>query len=59
MVSLGIEYYAGLGTFARLDRMRDQTHTIYPTVNLYLAPEWEFNAHGSGPEARPPSVLSS
>lgn len=43
-VNLGVEYYGSVGTFRAIPRLRDQSHMIYPTVNLYLAPELEFNA---------------
>lgn len=43
-VNLGVEYYGSVGTFRAIPRLRDQSHMIFPTVNLYLAPELEFNA---------------
>ncbi len=44
VVNLGIEYYGSLGTFRHIESGRNQSHAIYPVVNLDLSPDWEFNA---------------
>jgi hypothetical protein len=39
----GFEYYGSLGPLSGFDRYNQQEHQIFPTVDLNLAPEWEFN----------------
>lgn len=39
----GLEYYGSLGPLRGFDRVRDQQHQIFPTVDLDLGPGWEFN----------------
>jgi hypothetical protein len=43
-VSVGAEYYADLGRTTGLDPLRQQGHQVFPSVDLNLSPEWEFNA---------------
>jgi hypothetical protein len=43
-VATGIEYYAALGPLAHLDPSGAQSHQIYPSIDLNLSPDWEFNA---------------
>ena len=43
-VAAGIEYYASLGPLAHLDPSGAQSHQIYPSIDLNLSPDWEFNA---------------
>ena len=42
-VSAGFEYYSDLGSITGFDPLRDQLHAIYPTIDLNLGPNWEFN----------------
>jgi hypothetical protein len=44
IVSLGVEYYGGLGPIAALTPRNEQAHQLFGVVNLDLSPEWEFNA---------------
>ena len=39
----GLEYYAGYGSLAGFDPLRDQQQQFFPTIDLDLAPEWELN----------------
>jgi hypothetical protein len=43
-VTLGLEYYGGLGPVSALDPARRQEHLIFPVVDVDLGPRWEFNA---------------
>src|SRR5207244_1157216 len=43
VVAVGIEYYSTIGTFARLDKWDAQQQQIFPTLDLNLSPNWEFN----------------
>lgn len=42
-VALGAEYYASLGSIGAFSNWSDQQHQIFPTVDLNLSPDWEFN----------------
>lgn len=42
-IDLGVEYYSSLGTLAHFDRWESQQHQIFPTIDLNLSPDWEFN----------------
>ena len=42
-VSAGLEYYGALGPLSSFDLLRDQQHQIFPTIDLNLGPNWEFN----------------
>ncbi len=42
-VSAGLEYYGALGPLSGFDLLRDQQHQIFPTIDLNLGPNWEFN----------------
>jgi len=42
-IAVGVEYYSTLGPITRLDPWREQTHQIFPTLDLNLGPKWEFN----------------
>ena len=42
-IDLGVEYYSSLGTLGHFDRWEQQQHQIFPTLDLSLSPEWEFN----------------
>ena len=39
----GLEYYGGLGPVSSFDRVADQSHQIFPAIDLNLSPNWEFN----------------
>jgi hypothetical protein len=42
-VSGGLEYYGGLGPIGNLDPLREQQHQIFPSIDLDVSPDWEFN----------------
>jgi hypothetical protein len=44
VVSVGVEYYGSLGPLSGFDPASEQTHTIYPAIDLFLGADWEFNA---------------
>ncbi len=39
----GVEYYGGTGSLARVAPSDEQSHLLYPTIDLTFSPEWEFN----------------
>jgi hypothetical protein len=39
----GLEYYASYGSLSGFDPLREQQQQFFPTIDLDLAPEWEFN----------------
>lgn len=39
----GFEYYGGLGPITGFDPISEQGQQIFPSIDLELAPEWEFN----------------
>jgi hypothetical protein len=39
----GFEYYGSLGPVTGFDPLRDQQQQIFPTIDLNLGPQWEFN----------------
>ncbi|MBI3567857.1 MAG: hypothetical protein HY084_06635 [Gemmatimonadetes bacterium] len=41
---VGIEYYGTTGTITRMASSMEQQHMLYPSVDLTLSEEWEFNA---------------
>jgi hypothetical protein len=41
--SAGIEYYGSTGTLTRMAASNDQQHMLYPTLDFFLAEEWELN----------------
>jgi len=43
VVSLGFEYYAGLGPFSSFEPVRDEQHALYEAVNLLCVPRLELN----------------
>ena len=53
-IAVGVEYYGGTGSLARLAPAAEQEHVLYPTLDFFLAKEWELNvgygvlAAGSG-----------
>ncbi len=42
-VTGGIEYYGSLGPVSNFDPINDQSQQIFPTIDLNLSPDWEFN----------------
>jgi hypothetical protein len=43
VISLGIEYYGGLGPIGNPDPLTDQQQQIFPCLDLNVAPQWELN----------------
>jgi len=39
----GVEYYGAYGPITGFDPLRDQQQQIFPTIDLNLGPQWEFN----------------
>ena len=39
----GFEYYAAYGPVTGFDPLRDQQQQFFPTIDLDLGPDWEFN----------------
>lgn len=42
-VAGGFEYFGSLGPVTGFDPLRDQQHQLFPTIDLKLSPNWEFN----------------
>jgi hypothetical protein len=42
-LSAGLEYYGGTGTLTRTLPSDQQHHMLYPTLDFFLAEEWELN----------------
>jgi hypothetical protein len=42
-ISGGLEYYGGLGPVTDFDRLSDQSQQFFPSIDLNLSPNWEFN----------------
>ena len=42
-ISGGIEYYGGLGPVNHFDPLREQEQQIFPSIDLNVSPDWEFN----------------
>ncbi len=42
-ISGGLEYYASYGPITGFDPLRDQQQQFFPTIDLNLGPDWEFN----------------
>jgi hypothetical protein len=42
-VAIGVEYYSSLGPVGSLDSWEQQQHQIFPTIDLNLSPNFEFN----------------
>src|SRR5689334_12539966 len=39
----GLEYYASYGPLSEFDPLRDQQQQFFPSIDLDLGPQWEFN----------------
>ena len=39
----GFEYYGGFGPVSNFDPINQQTQQIFPTIDLNVSPNWEFN----------------
>jgi hypothetical protein len=39
----GLEYYGSLGPVTEFDPLKDQQQQFFPTIDLDLGPQWEFN----------------
>jgi hypothetical protein len=42
-ITAGLEYYAALGPVSGFDPLRDQQQQFFPSIDLNLSPNWEFN----------------
>jgi len=42
-VSGGLEYYGALGPVTGFDPLRDQQQQFFPSIDLNVSPQWEFN----------------
>ena len=51
-VTAGFEYYGGFGDVRRFDRRQEQSHEMYPTIDLNLGPDWEVNFGVSVPVSK-------
>jgi hypothetical protein len=43
VVAVGVEYYSSLGPIDGFSTWSAQQHQIFPTIDLNLSPDWEFN----------------
>jgi hypothetical protein len=39
----GLEYYGALGPVSEFDPISQQSHQLFPTIDLNVSPDWEFN----------------
>jgi hypothetical protein len=42
-VALGFEYYGDLGAITGFDPLHDQVQAVFPSIDVDLGPNWEFN----------------
>ncbi len=42
-VTFGVEYYGSLGSVTSISPWQEQQQQIFPSIDLNLSPEWEFN----------------
>ena len=43
-VALGTEYDGTTGSLAQIAPSAEQSHILYPSIDLFLSPDWEFTA---------------
>jgi len=43
IISGGLEYYGALGPVGSFDPIADQQQQIFPSIDLNVSPQWEFN----------------
>jgi hypothetical protein len=43
-IQAGVEYYGTTGSLTRMAPSDEQSHMLYPSIDLFLSPDWEFNA---------------
>ena len=43
VVAIGAEYYSSLGPVGNFSNWSEQQQQIFPTIDLNLSPDWEFN----------------
>jgi hypothetical protein len=43
-IAVGTEYYGTTGSIVHLAPTAEQSHMLYPSIDLYLSDDWEFNA---------------
>jgi hypothetical protein len=43
-IAAGIEYYGVTGSIIKMAPSAEQQHVIYPSIDLFLSDDWEFNA---------------
>jgi hypothetical protein len=51
-VTAGFEYYGGFGDVRHFDPRDEQSHEIYPAIDLNLGPDWEVNFGVSVPVSK-------
>jgi len=39
----GLEYYGATGPATEFDPLREQQHQLFPSIDLNVSPNWEFN----------------
>jgi hypothetical protein len=39
----GIEYHTAYGSLNGFDPLKDQEQQFFPSIDVYLGPQWEFN----------------
>lgn len=52
LVTAGFEYYGGFGDIRHFDARPEQSHEIYPAIDLNLGPDWEVNFGVSFPVSK-------
>ena len=43
-IAVGAEYYGTTGSLVHLAPSAEQSHMLYPSIDLFFSPDWEFNA---------------
>ena len=43
-IAIGTEYYGTTGSLVHIAPSAEQSHMLYPSIDLFLSPDWEFNA---------------